>query len=422
VQTDRLNPSMERSAQTATLALTLVICGLIWVLREPIATTFQVPQLVEIMPLVLGTFIFIGLTGPGTMLMNRDMRFKELAIAEFLSYSIGFGVLSVLLALEGFSYWSLIIGSFVQSILMCIAVFCLRPVFPTLRPSFEDLKPLLRFGGGMLLSQMLNNVARRSDNLVVANLLGPAALGQYSRGYTLMDMANQLFGSVFFKVLFPAFSKVKRTGGDPAKRLEGFFISHFAAAVALMPATVLTVILAPEIVLLLLGPQWTAAGDVLSILGVAMYFRLGYKVSGAFIAAEGAVYRGALRQLLYAVLVLAGAWVGAKADGLNGAAFGVLAAITAHFLMMTSLALHIVQGTWIRLAAALAPILLASGMAGGFTLFLYAHWFADFAVIEKTLACSAVFFLIVASTVGAMWKLKSDFLLRKLIKFRKRKA
>lgn len=345
IQTDKLSKRMERTAVTAVLATSLAICAVVYIFVGDLARLFQTPELPAIMPVLLASFVLTALNGPSIMLLNREMRFRELAIAQLATYIVGYGAVAVGLALLDFSYWALIWATLVQTVLFFIAAHWLRPVWPTLRPDGSDLKLLFNFGGGMMLAQIFNNLARRGDNMIVAATLGSAPLGYYSRAYSLMDMANQLFGTVLYKVLFPAFSEQKRRGKGSGGRSKTFTMSHFFVAALMAPGAALTVLLAPQIVLVLLGPQWSVAANVLAVFGAAMYFRLAYKVSGAFVAAEGAVYRSAAVQAVYALLVVVGAIIGSR-YGLAGVAIGVTVALVIQHFMFVDLAVRVCKGSW----------------------------------------------------------------------------
>ena len=358
IQTDKLSKRMERTAVTAVLATSLAICAVVYIFVGDLARLFQTPELPAIMPVLLASFVLTALNGPSIMLLNREMRFRELAIAQLATYIVGYGAVAVGLALLDFSYWALIWATLVQTVLFFIAAHWLRPVWPTLRPDGSDLKLLFNFGGGMMLAQILNKMARRGDNMIVAATMGSAALGYYSRAYSLMDMANQLFGTVLYKVLFPAFSERRRLGAKSEQRSDNFVVAHFFVAVLMVPGSALTAILAPEIVEFLLGPKWRAAAPVLTVLGAAMYFRLAYKVSGAFVAAEGAVYRSAAVQGIYAALVVAGGLIGSM-YGLIGVAVGITVALMGQYLMLTGLAAKLCEVSTLRMLSKLAlPILI----------------------------------------------------------------
>lgn len=347
VQTDNLTKRLERSVTTAVLVSSAALAGVVWLLTPWFAVFFQTPELPRLMPWLLAAFMISSLNNPALMLLNREMRFRELAIAQLVTYLLGYGTVSVGLALAGFSYWSMVWGTLAQVTIFFLICHWLRPVWPTLRPNWQELKGIMGFGGGMLLSQFLNNLARRGDNMVVSATMGSAPLGLYSRAYSLMDMANQLFGTVFYRVFFPRFSEGRRKNQPREKRVEVFIISHFFIALFMVPISALISLCAPEIIWVLLGPQWSAAGPVLAILGGAMYFRLAYKVSGAFTAAEGAVYRYAIVQAVYAAIVFAGAWVGSR-YGLIGIAWAVTFALLVHHIMQALLALSTQGGSFGR--------------------------------------------------------------------------
>lgn len=347
IQARNLTVGMERTGATIVLITTVVMCLLLIMIAEPLGSLMNIPELVDVLPLLLLAFLLRGLVGPSQMLLNRDMQFKKLAVIELGSYVIGYALVAVWLAYLGYSYWSLIIASVVQAFISSALIFMQRPVFPTFRVKRDDALSLLNFGGGMFLSQLINNVARRGDNVIVSAMLGPAALGFYSRGYAIMDVANGVFGTVFYKVLFPGFSKKQRKKSSLERRAEMFALAHAAAAFIMVPTSAIIFLLSEEIVWLVLGDKWGSVAPVLQILSLGMYFRLAYKVSGASIAASGAVYQGALRQLLYAVLVVLGALVGSR-NGLVGVAYAVLFALIIHWLAMTYLASKLLSSSLIK--------------------------------------------------------------------------
>lgn len=376
VQTGNLTKRLERSATTAVLVSSAVLAGAVWVLTPWFAVLFQTPELPRLMPWLLAAFMISSLNNPSLMLLNREMRFRELAIAQLMTYVFGYGAVSVGLALAGFSYWSMVWGTLAQAVIFFAICHWLRPVWPTLKPNWQELKGIFGFGGGMLLAQLTNNFARRGDNMIVAATMGPASLGLYSRAYSLMDMANQLFGTVFYKVLFPSFSEERRNREERGPRGDVFITTHYLVASLMVPVAALMSLCAPEIIWILLGPNWEMAAPVLSVLGLAMYFRLAFKVSQAFVDAEGAVYKNAATQALYAIAVIAGAWFAAR-YGLKGIAWAVTFALFLLYILLTLLALSLHRGSVVTfLRAIAAPILAGCGTYAAIDLIRF-EWPAD---------------------------------------------
>jgi PST family polysaccharide transporter len=177
---------------------------------------------------------------------------------------------------------------------------------------------------------------------VVGRFLGPQALGYYGRAYSLMSAPAYGFGTVLDQVLFPAMAKVQHQ----ADRLAGAYRRGVAliALLTLAPSAAL-ILLAPEFIAVLLGPRWAPTIVPFQILTIGMLFRTSYKMSDSLARSTGAVYRRAWRQVLYAALVVLGAWIG-QHWGIAGVAWGALAALTFNFLAMAELSLSVAGINW----------------------------------------------------------------------------
>jgi PST family polysaccharide transporter len=225
-----------------------------------------------------------------------------------------------------------------------------------------------------------------------------------------MDMANQLLGTVLYNVLYPGLSRKRREGGPVEAKQHRYLLSHFLVSFLMAPGAVLTALLAPEIVEILLGPRWAVAGDVLRILGGAMYFRLAYKVSGAFVTSEGAVYRGALIQAIYAGMVVIGAYLGAH-FGLIGVAVGVTIALLFQCALLTGLAGQLCQIRWSSLFQAILPNQIVSVVSLIPALFLYsaAHRWGLHAASTIALvgACYLAVYLLLSVSWLRLWPISA---------------
>jgi PST family polysaccharide transporter len=99
------------------------------------------------------------------------------------------------------------------------------------------------------------------------------------------------------------------------------------------------------------------------IFSVGQLFRTSYILSDSMARATGSVYRRAWRQVLYALLVLGGAWVG-QHWGVEGAALGVLMAVTINFTVMAQLSLSVSGMSWRSFFSAHVPALRLAAAVG----------------------------------------------------------
>jgi len=363
IQAETLTPRIIGSAQTLMLSVALCLSVALWFSAGLIGDAINVPELAHVMPVMIASFLLSAAINPSASLLSRDMDFKFLAKTEISSQAIGYGAVSVVLAVLWFGFLSIIIGTFVQTLIRAVFVLWRVPVWPSLSMKLSEITPMLRFGGGVFVAQLMSNSARRIDNLIIISTMGPATLGFYSRAYGIMEISNTLLGSVFREVLFSGFSKKRRERGK-AEQANAFYKGQTFAAFLILPISVMTWLLADEVVWIVLGANWVDAVPVLEVLSLSMFFRLGYKVSGAFILSEGNVLGLTLRNLLYALMVASGAWIGSH-WGIAGVAWGVFCALVIHFVLMTTTALMLCRSNWATYIKTLLPLFLGAILAGG---------------------------------------------------------
>jgi O-antigen/teichoic acid export membrane protein len=199
-------------------------------------------------------------------------------------------------------------------------------------------------------------VAMQVDNLVVGRWLGAEALGLYARAYNIAIAPASLLAQNVQSVTFSAASRLEHD----RPRLA---VAHKRAVTSIilvtLPASVVLAMLASEIVLLVLGPQWNGAVVPLTILSFGLSMKVCANVSFAAGAAVGAVYGMASRHALAAVAVLAGALTG-QFWGLGGVCVGVLAAIAINYALAAEFARRMTSGSLADLARAHVPGLAAS--------------------------------------------------------------
>jgi O-antigen/teichoic acid export membrane protein len=275
----------------------------------------------------------------------------------------------------------------------------------------------------MTIAKMGNFLANQGDNLVVGRMLGAGALGIYGRAYQFMVMPAGLFGTALDKALFPAMAKVQ----DDKHRLGKAYLTgvSFIALVAI-PLSVILVLLAPEIVIILLGPKWTEVILPFQILACSLLFRMSYKMSDSLARATGAVYRRAWRQIIYALAVVVGSYIG-QFWGLYGVACGVAVALVINFLIMAHLSMQLTFIKWLEIIKAHGSGIilgLATGLIG-FTLVTLCRQFikVPFLTLSLTvLGLATLLFLILWYFPGHIIRTEQREFFSKLIAKRFKKS
>lgn len=327
---------------TISVSLGLVLGVVVWMSASLTATFLSVDKAAPVLRVLSWTFPIASVSTVARSLLSRELQFRWLANIQILSYGLGYGLVGIAGALLGYGVWALVAAQVTQTAVRSAILVVKRP--PRLRPVIDRnaAKELLNFGGGFTIARLANYVAVYGDNALTSRYLGPAALGYYSRAYALMSAPAYAFGQVLDQVLFPAMARVQH---DP-RRLAGAYRRGVALiAMLTMPSSAALILLAPELIVVALGPQWTQAIEPFQVLGLGMLFRTSYKMSDSIARSTGAVYRRAWRQILYAALVCVGAWIGQR-WGITGVAWGALGALTVNFFLMAQLGLEVGHMSW----------------------------------------------------------------------------
>lgn len=336
-----------------------LIFGLLWIGSPYIAMFFDEPAITSILKVLSVVFIIEGFSMVPDSVLQRELEFRKLMVVENVSYIIGSGIVSIVLALLGFGVWSLVAGVIVVRVLRAAMLNVMSPQRLRAELRLQETKELLSIGAGFSLGRILNFCALYGDNFVVGRLLGASALGMYTRAYQIMSLPSAYSAQVLDRVLFPALAKKQESKPEIAhaflQTLE--FVSYVS-----LPFMVMMVLLSDEIVITLLGEKWVGAIPVLRILSLGVFVRTGYKVGDILSRALGAVYAHAYRQAIYTALVIIGAVLGAGMKGLEGVAWGVLVAVTANYVLMLCLSIRLLKVGWVEIFYAHVPALWVSAV------------------------------------------------------------
>lgn len=387
VQTTKLEKRHLETGFSVSILLGLIFSIAIIMFADLIAGFFRMEDLVTILYVLSPLFILRGISIVPIALLQRELSFKLITIFEVVSFALGYGALGIILAFLGFGPWALVIGNLGQLVIKVILLILYKPHPRSLFFHFGTLRELLSFGVGHTIGGFSGHLALQGDRLIVGRLLGAEALGFYGRAYQLSTKPMSLFAKIIEKILFPTLSLVKE---NKEKLVRGFKRSFALMSLIVVPASLFLFVLAPEIVLVILGPGWEQIALPFQILILGTIFRAGYKLNDAVAMAVGAVYKKAKLKILYAIMVVAGAWIGSSWD-LPGVAVGVFSALFVHYLLMTILSLNYIQINVVSFLKMQIPSILGGlivlGSSQGIALYLRAQNLHPF----LTIAISAFF-------------------------------
>jgi len=361
------------------LALGVILAVMLWSLAPLIGWVFNEPGV----PRLLRTLSVVSvINSVGVIpehLLRRELRFKSLAAADLLSELVGYGLTALVLASFGYGVWALVWGTIMRRSVHVAVVFVGRPPPLRLRLRIREAMELLQYGSALSLVGFFNFIAQRGGYFVVGRWLGATSLGYYTQAHRLTSVPFEALSLTLLNVLFPAMSARQKN----VDRLQAVYLSGVEMlSLLVVPASAAVFVNAPEIVAVVLGRQWATIVSVLQVLVIALPFRLCGALNVPVIRALGGVYPEAWRQAIWAFLVVFGCYLGSRWD-LGGVAVSVVIASIVVQVLMTHLALSLLDLGWTNLLKCYAPALWVGVWVG----------MATWAVSEQARAISLPFSL-----------------------------
>jgi len=339
IQRTNLTSVHIRVGFTLAVLSSIILVLLMWTISPLIAAFFRNDQVVDVLDVVSINFFLSGFGVVSESLLKRDLKFQKLMWVDIISYAVGYAGIGITAALRGYGVWALVMATLGQTLVKSILLYLSQrhPLKPAL--AGHELRELLHFGSGFTLARILNYGAKRGDYFVIGRVLNAEILGIYTRAYQLMMLPAKYFGEVLNKVLFPIMAKAQ---SEKSRLKKMYLVSVATSALVSAPASVLMVILAPEIVKVLLGSKWLEAILPFQILSIGILSRISYKIDDSLARALGVMYKRSLRDGIYMILVVCGCWIGLH-WGLGGAAIGVLSAVVINHILAIRMSMKLLD-------------------------------------------------------------------------------
>ena len=265
VTTGHLDTAFWVSLSAGLLVAALTLLG-----ATVVAGLLSAPALVPILRTLAVLFPLSALGIVPAAILTREMAFERLALRSIVSGLLG-GAAGVGAAWGGWGVWALVTQALVYSTVGTAALWLATPWRPGLRVSRGSMADLRAWALALMGNDILWFCSRKGDETVVAGGLGAAALGSYSVANKLSTICLEVLTVPIQTVAVPALSRIQTDGNRLATGIvEG---SVWGAALG-WPAFVGLYILAPYVVPLLFGTQWSVAVPVLQVLCVGGILRV----------------------------------------------------------------------------------------------------------------------------------------------------
>jgi len=353
------------------LAIGLVIYTVFYFTAPYFAQWFGNPLYEPLLRVSALTFLLRPFSNRPNTQLRREMRFKEIAISQFVTLIIA-SSLSVALALNQFGVWSLVIGGLTGAFFNILLLSWHAPWKPAFLIRHVDSNKLGAYGVKTTANELLVYLRNQTNNLMITRLLGASPVGIFNKADSLSSMPANMIGGTTYQTVFRAMSGAQ-DNLDQSRYL--YFHSIKLIALYSFPIYLALAWVTQPFIVGVFGVHWRDTALPLLILCLIGPFRCVEYMSGALVAARDLLAEETKLQFQTWILLIVLSMIGLQ-FGLPGVAWATVLASAHISIRLCRLALRSIHSRASEIFSALAPVLklCAIQFLGSLALFTLLFW------------------------------------------------
>lgn len=203
---------------------------------------------------------------PNALLM-KEKQFTTVAIRTVVACILSY-IVAIVMALNGYSYYSLVIRSVVMTVVLLVWNIRASKIRVCLRPNIQSINKIWNYSLYQFGASIINYFQRNLDNLLVGRYLGEEQLGYYNKSYTLMQYPITYLSQVITPVLHPLMAEHQ----DDKHYIYQQYINIFKTLSTVGVFVCSFFFCASrEIILFMFGDQWELAIEPFCIISLSIW-------------------------------------------------------------------------------------------------------------------------------------------------------
>ena len=227
-----------------------------------IADFFHQPRLTPLSRFIFIAFFFAALGISPNAKLVRALKMKEKAIIS-LSALIVSGTVGVVMAFNGYSYWSLATQQVLYNVVICIGRYSFAHWWPTLHIDFGPVKRMFAFSYKVLITAILGTVSNNVLTVIFGRLFPAHDVGNFYQANKWNTMANSLVTGTVSQMVQPVLVQVN---DDKERRRRVFGKMLRFTAFLSFPVMLGLALVAHEFIIITIGAEWEQSIPLLQIL------------------------------------------------------------------------------------------------------------------------------------------------------------
>jgi len=198
----------------ASIALGIIFCGVINLCAPIVINFYHEPKLARIIPLASFNFPLVYVCQVYSILLQKELRFRTIAINDMLCAFVGITV-TIILAYQNFQELAIMYGQLALAATRAISysIAGSKLFQPVWHFKLKEIKHHLRFGIYSIGEGLLGFANSNLENIVIGRFVSMEALGYFNIAYQLAIFPIYKLNPIIMQVSFPIMAKMKDNEG-----------------------------------------------------------------------------------------------------------------------------------------------------------------------------------------------------------------
>ncbi len=247
----------------------VIVSSFIYLTSAFVGDFFKSPDSVHLIQIASLIPLIRGLINPSCVRFQSQLKFSN----EFFyrsTLSLIEVVVSVAFVLASRSPVGLLYGLIASALVEVLLSFVVFKPLPKFEIQSRIVRTIFSRGKWVTGFGLFDYIFTNGDNIAVGKLLGSSALGLYQNAYRISTVPLTELVDIYYKISFPTYVKNSHSS---SKLKSDALKSAALLSVTLISLGLLIAKFSESIVLILLGPNWSEASDLVKILAFVGVFR-----------------------------------------------------------------------------------------------------------------------------------------------------
>lgn len=249
------------AAWTLSVARGLLMATGIWIVAGAIGEIMRMPTLESLLRVHAWALIIQGLQSPAVALMLKKLDLRRRVAIDVVRRIVE-ACVTLTIAILYRTVWALVIGQLVGLTIGSLLSFRIAPFTPGRSLQLSALSYFVRYGGHLNLTTLCAFGVMTGGELVIGRLLGPEALGLYQVALAIPLLIGARATAIMQQISVPTYASLQR---DQLGLVRVFDLQMGLIGIVYIPLAVTIGALAPIMVPIVFGPQWTGISDSLQV-------------------------------------------------------------------------------------------------------------------------------------------------------------